>query len=56
MLAQALGEYGLLAGAAQGITRLSMRADLWIDGWGSSVLIVGAVAVGGWMVLKLLGR
>ncbi len=56
MLAQALVEYGLLAGAAQGFTRLSMRADTWIDEWGFGVLVVAAVAVGGWMVLKRLGR
>ena len=46
MLAQALGEYGLLAGIAEGVTRLSTRADVWVDEWGFSALVVGGIVVG----------
>ena len=47
MLAQALGEYGLLASVAEGAARLSMRADAWADEWGFTALVVGGIVVGG---------
>jgi hypothetical protein len=56
MLAQNLSAYGLLAGAAQAVTHLSMRADVWIDDWGFSALVVGVVVAGGWVLSKLFGR
>ena len=56
MLAQALGEYGLLASVAEGAARLSMRADAWADEWGFTALVVGGIVVGGWVIAKLLFR
>lgn len=56
MLAQNIGAYGLLAGAAQTVTHVSMRADGWIDDWGFSALVVGGVVAGGWVLSKLFGR
>ena len=56
MLAQNLSAYGLLAGAAQAVTHLSMRADVWIDDWGFSALVVVGVVAGGWVLSKLFGR
>ncbi len=56
MLAQVPGEYGLLAGIAEGVTRLSTRADVWVDEWGFSALVVGGIVVGGWVILKRLAR
>ena len=35
MLAQALGEYGLLEGLSQGVVRLSNWADAWMGEWAS---------------------
>ena len=56
MLAQALGEYGLLAEVTKGVARLSAWADVWMDEWGFSALVVGGVVVGGWVIFKLLTR
>ena len=56
MLAQSLGEYGLLAGIAEGVTRLSVWADACVGEWGFTALIVGGVVVIGWVGMKLLGR
>jgi len=56
MLAQNLGAYGLLAGAAQTVTYLNVRADVWIDDWGFTALVIGGVVAGGWVVLRRCGR
>jgi hypothetical protein len=56
MLAQALGEYGLLEGLSQGVVRLSNWADAWMGEWGVTALVVGGVVAGGWLVLKMFGR
>ena len=56
MLAQALGEYGLLEGLSQGVVRLSNWADAWMGEWGFTAMVVGGVVVGGWLVLKMFGR
>ncbi len=49
-------EYGLLAGLPEGVTRLNMRVDVWVDEWVFSALVVGGIVVGGWVILKRLGR
>jgi len=56
MLAQSLGEYGLLEGISQGVTRLRVWADAWVGEWGFSALVVGGVVFVGWVVMKLIGR
>ena len=56
LLAQSLGEYGLLEGFSQGITRLRVWVDPLIDEWGLVALVLGGVVVVGWVVLKMLGR
>ncbi len=56
LLAQSLGEYGLLEGLSQGMTRLRAWADPWMDEWGFVALVLGGVVVVGWVVLKMLGR
>ena len=56
VLAQSLGEYGLLEGLSQGMTRLRVWADPLIDEWGFVALVLGGVVVVGWVALKTLGR
>ena len=56
LLAQSLGEYGLLEGLSQGMTRLRVWADPWMDEWGFVALALGGIVVVGWVVLKMLGR
>ncbi len=51
MLAQALGEYGLLEGLSQGVVRLSNWADAWMGEWGVTALVVGGVVAGVWPIL-----
>ncbi len=51
MLAQALGEYGLLEGLSQGVVRLSNWADAWASEWGFTALVVGGVVAGGWVLV-----
>ena len=56
MLARALGEYGSLAAAAEGVARLSMSANAWIDEWGFAAQVVGGIVVGSWVIGKLVFR
>ena len=56
LLAQSLGEYGLLKGRSQGMTRLRVWADPLIDEWGLVALVLVGVVVVRWVVLKTLGR
>ena len=56
LLAQSLGEYGILEGLNQGMMRLHSLVGPWMDEWGFIALVVGGVVVGGWAMLKLLGR
>ena len=55
MLAQSLGAYGLLAGAAEGATRVSIWADAWIND-SEPFMVAGALVLGGWLILRLLAR
>ncbi len=56
LLAQSLGEYGILEGLNQGMMRLRSLVGPWMDDWGVVALVVAGIVVGGWAVLKLLGR
>lgn len=56
MLAQSLGEYGLLDGLSASLVRLGNWADVWMRDWGFSALVVGGIVAGGWLILKLFGR
>ncbi len=56
LLAQSLGEYGILEGLNQGMMRLHSLVGPWMDEWGFIALVVGGVVVGGWAMQKLLGR
>ncbi len=52
LIAQSLGEYGLVAAFAQGAMRLRSLAEPWMNE--SGALLAGGIFVGGWVVLKLL--
>ncbi len=54
LFAQSLGEYGLVAGFTQGVMRVRVLADPWMNE--SGALILGGVVVGGWVIVKLLRR
>lgn len=56
MLAQSLGAYGLLSGASDSVARVGIWAGAWIDNWGSLLVAAGGVFLGGWVLLRLLGR
>ena len=52
LLAQSLGEYGLVAAFSDGVARLRVLADPWMNE--SGALLAGGIFVGGCVVVKLL--
>ena len=54
LLTQSLLEYGALDSLAESVIRLCARGHAWFDEWGDTVLVIGAICVAGWVVLRVL--
>ena len=56
LLTQSLFAYGAFESLVESVMRLRPRWSAWFDEWGDTALVIGAICVTGWVMLRVVTR